>query len=457
MRRLKVNPLIRIRLAALALAVALMGALIVLVTLNIQHQGDELRARLSIVDQESFGIADRFRENLRGVSAALLQYRIHPESESWEQYLKAKEELDTWMEQQAPKLTTEAERALLVKVVAEYREYLRQAEELHRIMESPGEHDVLAGFPQLRAQSEHLYDVAQALSRAHYDSRNQLLNHANQTLVQIRRSIIGLVVLLFLFGVALALVVYRDMIAPLRLKLVESQAQAERHEKLASLGLLAAGVAHEIRNPLTAVKAALFTQSKKLDPGSSAQQDVKVIGREISRLERIVNDFLQFARPADPELVPMPAQLPLSEVRLFFDSALARDNIRLVLEPSPPLHIKADSGQIKQVLINLVRNAAESIGHDGTITLRARHARKRLASQAETDVVVLEVADTGKGIAPEVEKRLFDPFFTTKESGTGLGLPIAARIVQKHGGILQYQSQVDQGATFGVVLPQVAE
>jgi len=67
------------------------------------------------------------------------------------------------------------------------------------------------------------------------------------------------------------------------------------------------------------------------------------------------------------------------------------------------------------------------------------------------------VADTGKGIAPEVEKRLFDPFFTTKESGTGLGLPIAARIVQKHGGILQYQSQVDQGATFGVVLPQVAE
>ena len=448
------NPLVRIRLTALTLALGLMGALIVVATINSQRQLDELRARLSIVDQESFGIADQFRESLRAVSRTLLQYRIHPDPETWDQYQKEKQDLDIWMKEQAPKLTSKTEKELLAKVQAAYLEYQRQADLLHTVMESPGEHDVMLGFPELRAQSERLYDQAQTLSRAHYDSRNQLLNHANRTLVQLRQSIIGLVVLLFLFGIALAALVYRDMIAPLRLKLVQSQAQAERHEKLASLGLLAAGVAHEIRNPLTAVKAALFTQSKKLEPNSPAHQDVKVIGREILRLERIVNDFLQFARPADPELIPMLAQLPLSEVRLFFDSALAKDNIQLVLEASPPLHIKADSGQIKQVLINLVRNAAESIGRDGTITLRARHARKRLTSGSETDVVVLEVADTGKGISPDVEKRLFDPFFTTKEGGTGLGLPIAARIVQKHGGILQYESQLNQGATFGVVLPQ---
>jgi two-component system sensor histidine kinase AtoS len=91
----------------------------------------------------------------------------------------------------------------------------------------------------------------------------------------------------------------------------------------------------------------------------------------------------------------------------------------------------------------------------GAITMRAREARKRLAN-GETDVVILEVADTGKGIGPEVEKRLFDPFFTTKPTGTGLGLSIAARIVEKHGGTLQYQTQINHGTTFGVVLPKLA-
>jgi signal transduction histidine kinase len=100
-----------------------------------------------------------------------------------------------------------------------------------------------------------------------------------------------------------------------------------------------------------------------------------------------------------------------------------------------------------------VQNAAESMGRGGTITLRARHDRKRLAN-GEAEVVVLEVADTGKGIPPEVEARLFDPFFTTKDNGTGLGLSIAARIVEKQGGSLQYQTQVNRGTTFGIVLPE---
>ena len=90
----------------------------------------------------------------------------------------------------------------------------------------------------------------------------------------------------------------------------------------------------------------------------------------------------------------------------------------------------------------------------GTVTLRARLDTKRLADRP-AEVVILEVADTGKGIPPEVEKRLFDPFFTTKEAGTGLGLSIAARIVEKHGGALQYQTQVNHGTTFGIVLPRV--
>src|SRR5439155_6393575 len=232
-----------------------------------------------------------------------------------------------------------------------------------------------------------------------------------------------------------------------------SQALAERHEKLASLGLLAAGVAHEIRNPLTAIKAALFIQQKKFQPGSPDHADAKLVEREILRLERIVNDFLQFARPTEPELATVPADLPLQEVQLFLAPQLEKANIQLVREACAPMWIRVDPAQVKQVLINLVQNAADSIGRDGKITLRARRDRKSL-SNGETDVVILEVADTGRGIPPEVEKRLFDPFFTTKDNGTGLGLSIAAGIVQKHGGLLQYQTRVNHGTIFGIVLPQ---
>jgi two-component system sensor histidine kinase HydH len=250
-------------------------------------------------------------------------------------------------------------------------------------------------------------------------------------------------------------VAYRDLIVPLRVKLVESQSLVERHEKLASLGMLAAGVAHEIRNPLTAIKAAVFIQQKKIPPGSAEAADAALVQREILRLERIVTEFLQFGHPGEPALAAMPSDQPLKEVHSLLGPELARNNIRLLLEESAPLPVKVDGEQMKQVLINLVRNAAESIGRDGAITLRCRPDRKPLG-QGETDVVILEVADTGSGIAPDVEKRLFDPFFTTKSEGTGLGLSIAACIVQKHGGALQYQTCVNHGTTFGIILPRAA-
>jgi signal transduction histidine kinase len=104
------------------------------------------------------------------------------------------------------------------------------------------------------------------------------------------------------------------------------------------------------------------------------------------------------------------------------------------------------------VLINLVQNAADSVTRDGTVTLRALRDEKFI-NERKIDAVILEVSDTGKGISPEAEKRLFDPFFTTKDYGTGLGLPIAARIVEKHGGALQYQNLPQGGAAFGIILP----
>jgi signal transduction histidine kinase len=259
--------------------------------------------------------------------------------------------------------------------------------------------------------------------------------------------------LLLLAGGGLAVVVYRELIAPLRIKLVENQALIERQEKLASLGMLAAGVAHEIRNPLTAIKAWLFIQQKHFSPGSTEEADAAIIAGELNRLERIVRDVLLFARPSEPHLARVEAAEPLRQVQALLGVELEKSRIQLIREDGVTAAIRVDPQQLQQVLINVIQNAADSIGHDGTVTLRARAELKRIGEKM-VDVVVLEVVDTGKGMTPEVEKRLFDPFFTTKESGTGLGLSIAARILEKHGGSLRYQTQVNRGTTFGIVLPK---
>jgi len=440
-------------LVALALVVALMGLFILFATLNSQRQAGELRARLSQVDMESFRIADQFRESFRELNNTLQRYGLDHSPSVWKEFLDTSHKLDAWIDDQKPKLTTAPEQQALQQIDTAYDEYLAKAQELKTNIESHGEQPAsLADFNIMRPSSRRLFDFGDTLSKAHYESRRALLTHANQTLKELHWLMIGSLSLMFAFGITLAAIVYRDMIAPLRVKLVESELLVERSEKLASLGVLAAGVAHEIRNPLTAIKAALFIQQKKFQPGSVEHNDVKLVEREILRLERIVNDFLLFARPSDPHLDVMPADLVFLETQHLLEPQLSKAGIKLVLETASPLRINIDAGQIQQVLINLVQNAADSIGTNGTIILRARRDRKLLAT-GEADVVVLEVADTGKGIPAGVEKRLFDPFFTTKDNGTGLGLSIAARIVQNHGGALQYQTQVNRGTTFGIVLP----
>ena len=234
---------------------------------------------------------------------------------------------------------------------------------------------------------------------------------------------------------------------------LQAERLLERQEKLATLGTLTAGIAHEIRNPLTSVKARLYTLEKHLESPPLARKDMDIISAEISRLERIVTDALSFARPADPKLDTIAAATLLREVRGLMSTTLESRKVQLVIEPDSDLLIRADSGHLKQVLINLVRNAADAIDGAGMVTLCARAVRAPLGG-VETDAVILEVSDTGQGIPPEAEKRLFDPFFTTKATGTGLGLPIAARIVERHGGKIEYQTRPGHGTTFGVVLPR---
>jgi len=298
-----------------------------------------------------------------------------------------------------------------------------------------------------------ILDLCGKLKESERAEQEQFMNDSQHALAWVQELLIAvMVVLIVMIGTGIV-AVYTGVIGPLRVELTKSRVLAMRNEKLASLGTLAAGVAHEIRNPLTAINVRLHSLKRNLAGKSSEQEDAMVIGHEIQRLERIVQEFLQFARPADPKLVIVSADSLLARVQMLFSSQLERASIQFKVESVPNIWVRADPQQIEQVLINLIKNAAESMEREGTITLRVRTGPTRLAGRTRS-AVIMEVSDTGKGIPPEVQQRIFDPFFTTKDEGTGLGLVIASRIIEKHNGTLECRSELNRGTTFTIRLPQ---
>jgi signal transduction histidine kinase len=445
---------IKFRLVAFVLAMGLMVSLIAWTAHTSWERIAELQQKLTSVQLKSFQIADHFQQTILELNNTVLRYGVSHDQNDWTRFDIESKALDHWIDEQRPILPTEKEKGILDQINAAYDDYMAAAGQIHARIGSdlkPTTH--LGDFADFERQSQRILNLAFQLAMAHRESMDQFLARSNKSLSSLRVLLLGSLLLLLFTGCGVAVLVYRGMIAPLQVKLVESQQLAERQEKLASLGMLAAGVAHEIRNPLTALKAWLFIQQKHLKPGTGEYEDAQVISSEINRLERIVRDFLLFASPSEPRLDIVSADQPLREVQTLLQPQLERLNVRLHVDGSVAAHVRIDADQIKQVLINLIQNAADSIGRNGAITLRVRVETKRLSDRT-TEVVILEVADTGEGIPPEVEKRLFDPFFTTKESGTGLGLAIAARIIEKHGGALQYQTQMNRGTVFGIVLPR---
>jgi len=217
-------------------------------------------------------------------------------------------------------------------------------------------------------------------------------------------------------------------------------------EALPPIGTLAAGVAHELRNPLTAMKARCFALRELLEPGSPAFRQAEVIERELDRLERILRDFLEFSRPSEPEHETVPLGSFLAELADLLRPDLEANGLRLVLDqPEPTATARFDPGQIKQVLINLVRNAIEVSEPD--------HGEIGISCAAAEGDFRISVADNGPGISPEVHAKLFTPFFSRKPGGTGLGLSIARNIARRHGGDLTFDSEEGRGSVFHLTLP----
>ena len=243
---------------------------------------------------------------------------------------------------------------------------------------------------------------------------------------------------------------FRDMRESLRMEeeLKGTQSQLLQAEKMSSLGKLAAGVAHQINNPLGGILlfARLLLEEYEL-PGE-AQQDVKRILRDAARCRDTVRELLEFARQTQREMSPLDINRAVTRTLYLLESQTIFHNIEIRSELDPQLpSVMADGQQMNHMFMNLILNAADAMNNEGVLTVRS--------GVAENGRIFAEVSDTGTGISDELLKRIFDPFFTTKEAGegTGLGLSLAYGIVESHGGTIAAFNNEGPGATFRVEIP----
>jgi len=223
--------------------------------------------------------------------------------------------------------------------------------------------------------------------------------------------------------------------------------EIERSKRLASLGRLAAGVAHEIRNPLSSIKGFATYFRDRYRENKEDQATANIMIQEVDRLNRVIGQLLEFARPMSINMVPTSIQSTVRHSLKMVNKQASEKNIIVVNNlPHQTIEIPMDPDRFAQVLINLFLNAIESMEGGGTLSID-------LSRDEKAGIVMISVTDTGRGIEKEVLEHIFDPYFTTRQSGTGLGLAIVHRIVESHNGEIKVDSNVGKGTRFTVLLP----
>jgi signal transduction histidine kinase len=232
--------------------------------------------------------------------------------------------------------------------------------------------------------------------------------------------------------------------------LERSQETLLQAEKMASVGKLAAGMAHGIRNPLTSVKMRLFSLNRTLELSSTQKDDFEVISHEIRHIDTIVQNFLEFSRPPRLKTQKISPSEVVDLVLQLLHHRLESYNVTVSFSRETVLsEIRIDPEQLKEALINLLENACEAMEGGGQIFIHEEEGVR----EPYGSVAVIRITDTGPGIQKSIREKIFQPFFTSKEEGTGLGLSIAARILVSHGGALELQDENGKGATFVITLP----
>jgi len=372
-------------------------------------------------------------------------------------------------------------------------EYLRYIILKDQGIEFTKAHDTDTADRLLKEVSKHFSKVLELCRqfKGFYTKRIASLKDKSYAQAERLRLIAGTAVLVvLLLGVILAFVLVNDILEPLRrlaheadpgarqeetgdevkaisrsvrgliegidqtqTELEKSREHLLQAEKMVVVGKLGASMAHSIRNPLTSLKMRLFSLDRSLSLNPQQQEDFQVISEEIVHMDSLVQSFLEFSRPpklrmqsvSPSEIVDLALRLMTHRLESYQVSVQVERHVRLP-------DVQADPDRLKEALVNIMVNACEAMKGGGSIVIREEEALDPSLGQ----VAVVRVRDNGPGIVESLKARVFEPFFTTKEEGFGLGLSIAARIVEEHGGRLDLESGKGQGAEFSLILPVAA-
>jgi len=399
---------------------------------------------------QAFRTAYELKTGLVRLALLLGRYQQSGDEAAREAFLSGSEALQRWLEAERSAMLPAAQERL-EELAAGFEQGLTQV----RALVQAGNLPALSADLQARAFGAGNAAPRMSLTDQRFTETQRLAAERELATLQsgldwLRTWSVASTLLIVVLVAWLAYFLWRDLVAPLRAQVLADELMIRRQTKLSTVGRFAAGIAHEIRNPLNSIKARLYAQDRLLPPESPAREDNRVISDEVVRLEQIVRDFLAFSRPGEPRWQVISLAEPLRSVAELMGSELGQAGIHLELEVRAEPRVRADAAQIQQVLTNLIRNAREATPAGGRVMLRCA---RREAGRATSAAAVLEIEDTGGGIPPEVRPRLFEPFYTTKETGSGLGLSICAQIVETHGGQIECETQLNVGTTFRILLP----
>ena len=246
-------------------------------------------------------------------------------------------------------------------------------------------------------------------------------------------------------------------------QLHQREREVLRADQLAAVGHVAAGVAHELRNPLTSIKMLVQTGLESRGVPGLPPEDLAVIENEVRRMEQCIQVFLDFARPPTPERRDADLTEVLHRALALVEGRARRQNVTLnLMMPPSPLVVRIDPEQIHQVLVNLLLNALDALPHGGTVSVEVRMNEAENGSldaaadgrPATNHWVEVHIRDNGSGISPRIRQRLFEPFVSNKETGLGLGLSICKRLIEDHGGVIRGDNHPEGGAEFAFTLPK---
>ncbi len=237
------------------------------------------------------------------------------------------------------------------------------------------------------------------------------------------------------------IIIFRDLT-----KIYKIQEEILRMDRLVSLGKLASGIAHELRNPLAGIKTTAQALGDEFSEDDPRREYLTRITKEIDRLNELLKTFFSFAKPQRLNLVYCHIKDIINEIIPFLIKEIADQGIRLSEHYDPRLpRIRVDKGQMHQVFLNLFLNALQAMPNGGELGIKVK--------PIVSGLIQITVSDTGKGIPPHIVDRIFDPFFTTRPKGIGLGLSITYQIIKKHGGTIKVETQLEKGTSFMINLP----